>query len=93
MSLEGPNIKDQTVNDNTSDGLTIVQLIMLNSAKHHRRGGMIRHMRNREASFPIYVNLVIHAQTRSRELIVNLHSYSMCKGYYILLTISTELAK
>ncbi len=95
MILEGPNIKDQTENDNKSAGLTIAQLLMFNSVKHHRKGGvksrMARHMRNRETPFPIYLSLTIHAHTRSRELIDNLHSYGLCIGYNRLLTISTEL--
>ena len=90
MILEGSNIKDQTENDNKSAGLTIAQLIMFNSAKH-QRGGMVRHMRNRETPFPIYVSLVIHAQTQSRELIDNLYSYGVCIGYSYITT-STELA-
>ncbi|KAG0725079.1 hypothetical protein GWK47_004831 [Chionoecetes opilio] len=37
MILQGPNIKDQTKNDNKSTGLTIAQLMMFNSVKHQRR--------------------------------------------------------
>ena len=96
MILEGPNIKNQTENDDKSAGLTISQLIMFNSVKHKRReeskSKSIRHQRNRETPFPIYMSLLIHSQTRSRELIEKFNSYGICIGYKRLLTISTELA-
>ena len=59
MNSEGPNIKDQTDNDNKSAGLTIAQLIMFNSVKHQRKCKMklrmVCHIRNRETPFPIYL--------------------------------------
>lgn len=70
---------------------------MFNSMKHQRKLStaqqVVRFERNRETPLPIYVALMIHAQTRNRKLIDIMHSHGLCIGYKRLLTtISTELA-
>ena len=72
MILEGPNIKHQTelVNAaNVEASYSISQLMMFNSVQHARGNNAsshVRHIKERETPFPLYLAMKIHAATRSR---------------------------
>jgi len=51
-----------------------------------------RHNRDREVPLPIYLSLLIHANTRSKELIDTLFQLGMCVSYDRVMSISTDLA-
>ena len=98
MSLEGPNIEKQSKTQNKSACLTIAQLIYFNSVQYNRKSKQVdnthtlRHKRDKETTFPIYLSLLFHSHTRKKELIDTFHSYGIGITYYRLLQISTDLA-
>ena len=71
MILEGPSIKDQSEADTTPAALSIAQLLKFNSVKHRRAHGnvSVRHTIAQETPVPTYIGLMLHAQTRKRELV------------------------
>ena len=74
-SCQGPNIQDQTdLETIESDiALTISQLLLFNTVKHRSVAGSACHNTERETPLAIYLGLLIHAQTRSKEFIDKLH--------------------
>lgn len=97
MILDGANIKHQTQLANTGTttaALTLSQLLVFNSIKHARsvESTSVRHSRERETPFPIYLTLKIHAVTRSRDLIDTLFSLGMCVSYDRLLQLTADIA-
>ena len=97
MILDGANIKHQTQLANISTtpaALTLSQLLVFNSVKHARsaESTSVRHSRERETPFPLYLTLKIHAVTRSRGLIDTLFSLGMCVSYARLLQLIADIA-
>ncbi|KAK3730385.1 hypothetical protein QZH41_004674 [Actinostola sp. cb2023] len=94
MVLYGPNIETQTHSSSKGQaGLTISQLLQYNSYLR-RRDGEVKHERrnkSRETPLPIYVGLSIHAKTRSRDLVENMHDLGLSVSYDRVLAISTDL--
>ena len=70
----------------------IAQLLYFNSVKRSQTNSSIRHIKEREAPLPIYISMLIHAKTRSRDLINTLSNLGLCLSYHRLMTISTDLA-
>ena len=94
MTLYGPNIEMQasTLTKFQSD-LTISQLLQYNSY-HRRSSGEVKQERrnkSRETPLPIFVGLSIHAKTRSRDLVENMHTLGLSVSYDGILYISTDL--
>ena len=94
MIIEGPNIKYQTGEERrgNSAALIISQLLMFN-CKHNSclDSTNVRHEKDRETSVVQYLALLIHAQTRKKELIDKLYNLGLCISYDRVLKISTEL--
>ncbi len=95
MVLEGPNIKTQSQESTSQAALTISQLLKYNSLKHRRTSSdvktSVRHNADIETPVPTYIGLMLHAQTRKRELIDKLHNLGISLSYDKVLRISTEL--
>ena len=74
-------------------GLSIAQLLQYNSFVRRREGDIKRerHNKTRETPLPIYAGLIVHAKTRSRDLVEKLHELGLSISYDRVLAISTEL--
>ena len=94
MILEGPNIQDQTDLETTESdiALRISQLLLFNTVKHRSVAGSARHNTERETPLAIYLGLLVHAQTRSNELIDKLHKLGLSVSYDRVLSISAAMA-
>ena len=94
MILYGPNIEMQASTFTKAQaGLTISQLLQCNSY-HRRSSGDVQRERgnkSRETPLPIFVGLSIHAKTRSRDLVQNMHTLGLSVSYDRVLAISTDL--
>ncbi|KAK3736786.1 hypothetical protein QZH41_011732 [Actinostola sp. cb2023] len=94
MILYGPNIEAQTNTTSSAQvGLTIAQFMQFNSYNRRRDQEVKREQRNkyRETPLAIYTGLLIHAKTRSRDLIETMHSLGISISYDRVLAISTAL--
>ena len=97
MISDGANNKHQNQLANISTtpaALTLSQLLVFNSVKHacSVESTSVRHSRERETPFPLYLTLKIHAVTRSRGLIDTLFSLEMCVSYDRLLQLTADIA-
>lgn len=96
MIISGANIKEQSYSHTTKEKIAIglSEIVMFNCVKNPTasQDGTVRHNKDREAPLPIYLSLLIHAQTRKRDLIDRLYSIGLCVSYDRLMTISSELA-
>ena len=94
MILEGPSIGNKSISDTKRDhiSLTISELLQFNAIKRSRAEDGFRHNKDRETPLPIYLSMLIHAKTRSRDLIDTLFNLGLCVSYDRLMSISTELA-
>ena len=70
MLLEGPGITERSDRKATPACLSIAQQIKHNAVKRTRAGepARVRHDREKETPFPLYVGLLIHAHTRQKGL-------------------------
>ncbi|VDI23212.1 Hypothetical predicted protein [Mytilus galloprovincialis] len=86
MILGGPNIKMQSSNSiEAQTTLTISQLLQFNSSIRRRKdSSTVFHSTEREPPLPIYLGLLLHAETRKR--IMNLSTAlgnSICEAFNI----------
>ena len=81
MVLEGPSIKDQIRESSTPAALSIAQILKYNSVKHMRTqadtSSSVRHTTAQETPLPIYIGLMLHAQTCKRELVDRLFNLGL----------------
>ena len=94
MILEGPSIENQKQCNTKKDHISVVmtELLQFNAVVRSRSKDGIRHNKDREVPLPIYLSMLIHAKTRSRDLIDTLFNLGLCVSYDRLMNISTELA-
>ena len=73
--------------------LGCLELLYFNSTGnyHSSKAKSMYHMRNKEPPLPIYVGLLLHAQTRKRTLIDNLYNLGLSISYDRVLSISTDV--
>ena len=92
MVMEGPSIKDQIRPSSTQAALSIAQIL---SVKHMRKqadtSSFVRHRSAQETPLPTYIGLLLHAQTRKRDLVDWLFSLGLSISYDRVLRISAEL--
>ena len=95
MVLEGPSIKDQIRELSTPAALSIAQILKYNSVKHMRTqadtSSSVRHTTAQETPLPIYIGLMLHAQTHKRELVDKLFNLSLSISYDRVLHLSAEM--
>ena len=94
MILEGPTIEDQSHRNTAKlkDVLSLSELIMYNCVEKcaTQDSNTTRHIRDRES--PIYLSLLVHAQTRTRDNIDTVHNLGLCASYDRMMSISTDMA-
>ena len=95
MVLEGPSIKDQIRECSTPAALSIAQILKYNSVKHMRKqadtSSFVRHSSAQETPLPIYIGLMLHAQTRKRNLVDKLFNLGLSISYDRVLCLSAEM--
>ncbi len=93
MLMGGANIETQGGNVMEAQAaLTISQLLMYNCTVRRRKGSAaLYHSKEREPPLPIYVGLLLHAETRKRGLVDKLYDLGMSISYDRVLSISTDM--
>ena len=95
MVLKGPNIKDQIGECATPVSLSIAQMMKYNCVKHRRKQAdtnpSVRHSSALETPLPIYIGLMLHAQTRKRELVDKLFNLGLSISCDRVLRLSAEM--
>jgi hypothetical protein len=108
MILHGASIDSQSEVDCVPAALSVSQLIAFNCVKHIRKSAStsahststaqttqtsnIRHNMSQEKPLPLYLSLMLHAETRKRDLVDKLFKLGLCVSYDRLLQISANLA-
>jgi len=76
MMLEGPSIKDQLHECSMPAALCVAQILKYNSVKHMRKEVdatlSARNSSTQETPFPIFIGLMLYAQSRKRDLVYKL---------------------
>ena len=95
MILDGPSFKDQ-MTDTTTAALTIAQMLKFNSVKHKRKqstsaSSTVRHRPAQETPVPMYVGMMLHAQTCKRELVDRLSQLGISISYDRVLHLTTQM--
>jgi hypothetical protein len=93
MILGGPNIRNRAANSVSAQAiLTVSQLIQFN-VMHRRRDNATGtyHTVDREPPLPVYLGLLIHAETRKRNLVEKFHNLGISVSYDRVLSLSTEM--
>ena len=95
MELEGPNIKDQIGECAIPASFSIAQMMKYNCVKHRCKQAettpSVRHSSALETPLPIYIGLILHAQTRKRELVDKLFNLGLSISYDSVLHLSAEM--
>jgi len=100
MILEGASIDSHEDMTCVPAAQSIAQLIVFNSVKHTRKNTLaqsmpaakIRHNLSRETPLSLYLALMLHAETRKRDLVDKLFHLGLCVSYDRVLQVSANLA-
>ena len=82
------------ITPNTSTAtLSLSELIMYNCVKKcaTQDSNTTRHIRDRESPLAIYLSLLVHAQTRTRDNVNKVHNLGQCASYDRMMSISTDM--
>ena len=91
MLLSGPNLQHK--DDHESQAyLTISQLICFNTKSKRSCAENNRHSKDREMPLPLYIGLNLHTQTRSKNLVNNLHKLGISISYKRVIELENHLA-
>ena len=94
MILNGPSLKNEEINIDSQNCLTISQLILFNAKKKDssfRKKGT-RHSLDREPPLPVYISLNIHSLVRSKKIIDQLNSLGITISYDRVLQLESDMA-
>jgi hypothetical protein len=93
MILGGPNIQSRSTNSvDTQAVLSVSQLIQFNTVNRRRQEARgIHHAKDREPPLPVYIGLLVHAETRKRTLVDKLYNLGLSISYDRVLSLSTEM--
>lgn len=76
-------------------GVVLSQLLIFNAVKRHRDlqsdATATRHDPNREPPLPVYLGLLVHAETRKKTLVDKLHRLGLSISYDRVMQISADL--
>ena len=95
MILEGPSIDCQDDVQCVPAVLSISQLLVFNAVKFARKQTevtKVRHSASQETPLPLYLSLMLHAETRKKELVDKLYAVGLCVSYDRLLQLSAGLS-
>lgn len=91
MIMGGTGIRAESCNGNAA--LSISQLIRYNSIVRRRKDSSqaAYHSKSRETPLPVYIGLLLHAETRKKGLVDKLSDLGLSIPYGRVLEVSTEL--
>ncbi len=89
MILRGANISSSTCSFESQWSASIAQLLLFNCISDRAIKGS--HSTVREPPLPIYIGLLLHAETRKKGLIEKMHDLGLSVSYDRVLSLSTEL--
>ncbi len=94
MILNGPSLKNDEINIDSQNSLTISQLILFNSKKNEDsfKKKYTRHSLDREPPLPVYISLNIHSIVCSKKLIDQLNSFGITISYDRVLQLENDMA-
>ena len=101
MILEGSSIDNHTDTSCVPAALSLSQLLSFNAVKHARKSPQaatqtgvpkVRHKVSQETPLPLYIAMMMHAETRKRDLVDKLFHLGLCVSYDRLLQISASMA-
>ena len=91
MILDGPDIQSQSTTI-SQEALSVSQMLLFNSHIRRRSTSLrSKHNTDRETPLPIYVGLMVHAKTRSRDIVDMLHHLGLSIPYDRVMNISIAL--
>ena len=98
MVIEGPCNNEQSEYPTTSPALAIAQLLKCNSVWHRRRESPIttsnvRRSTAQETHVPMYIGLLVRAQTRRRERVDRFSHIGVSITYDRVLRLSSQLGE
>ena len=80
-------------NENQQNVLTLAQLLCFNTKKRFSQNATHhRHTPEREPSFPLYISLKVHSETRKKGLIDMLHQNGIGVSYKRVMAVTTDIA-
>ena len=92
MITDGPIKTQSDMTGTTQSALSLAQLLLYNSTTRRREGSSTAfHSTKREPPLPIYIGLLLHAETRKRGLIDRLQELGVSISYNRVLALSTEI--
>ena len=97
MLLYGSNIENQSECNESKDRkvTSLCELLYFNAIKNDKPikdSGSSRHNIDKETPTAIYVAMLIHAKTRSKDIIDKLHNLGLCISYKRLMEIQNKIA-
>ena len=97
MILEGPSVMSKSEQDTmgVNAGVVLSQLLIFNAVKRHREpqsyATTTRHDPNREPPLPVYLGLLVHAETSKKHLVDKLYRLGVSIFYDRVMQISGDL--
>jgi hypothetical protein len=93
MIMDGPNIMNKVTEKVRQATLSMAQLLQYNSYVKRRPSSTgTHHNKNRETPLPIYLGMMIHANTRKRELVDTLFHLGLSISYDRVMDIFMDMA-
>ena len=91
MMLYGPSMKKAATKCVSKPALCLSQLIQFNAQSSTKeRQENVRHNKDREPPLPVYLGLLIHSKTRSKEIVEKFHTFGLSISYNKVLEISSD---
>ena len=84
--------KSQLRFGSSKSDVAIAELLQYNCFSKEKEGAnVLRHPKDRETPFPVYMGMAVYAKTRKRNLVEMLHDHGLCISYDRVLEISAQL--
>lgn len=92
MIEHGADIKSQLKYGASKTDFAIAQLLQYNCySKYQEDGKLLRHSKDRETPFPVFLGLSVYSKTRKKHLVELLHDHGLCISYDRVLDVSAQL--
>ena len=92
MIEHGADIKSQLKFGASKTDFAMAQLLQYNCyAKYQEDGKLLRHSKDRETPFPVFLGLSVYSKTRKKHLVEFLHDHGLCISYDRVLDVSAQL--
>ena len=93
MIEHGADIKSQLRLGASKTDLAMSQLLQYNCyTKYQEDGKLLRHSKDRETPFPVFLGLSVYSKTRKKHLVELLHDHGLSISYDRVLEVSAQLS-